>query len=375
MSHTRPLATLIPVKLSDQLIAATCTKSRIENERKVCEASVIKCTRDCQESCAFKELQRKTQLLIDAETMRFTELNHVVQKLHTALIDAQTKLATDEDLLRTRSCTKLAKAAEMNFITKTVEPLTDECKSLDQEARKLDLTISDIKAKITEAYNESVEAKTDTLKTESASGTARCNNMSGHTVGNLLVVPGAMKGGAPTKKSAESWFRARFKTTHREEFASFWASNKPRTVRIFATEDCVQSYRLQSNELGVPTPDEPKVDTAATEDSSKRPRKPTVAAERKAAVWKNTMGEVESGKCVLCMDTVIHATKPKGFEQAHITSSLNKGTASSDNMIATCAGCNGVMAGQDMPTWISANITDNDHRAKLFRLLANVTGE
>jgi hypothetical protein len=374
MSHTCALSTLIPTKLSEKLLEATSKKGRIATELKVCEARSIECVHVAHASRAFQELQTATRVLVSAESVRFTVLNSVVQDLHTALIAAQTNLATDETLLRTRSQVKKAKDAESDFTNKAIDSIVAECDALKLESRKLDAVVEEIKAQITVAYNESMEAKTDTLKTESTTGTARCSNMSGHTVNNLLVVPGAMKGGAPTKKSAELWFQARFKATHREEFASFWASNKPRTIRIFATEEGVKGYNLLSNELGVTTPDELTEGGAAAEDSPKRSRKPT-AAERKAQVWENTMGDVVAGPCVLCLDTEIHAPKRKGFEQAHIVSSLNKGEATSNNMIATCAGCNGVMAGQDMPTWISANIKDNDHRAGLFRLLASITGE
>jgi hypothetical protein len=199
-------------------------------------------------------------------------------------------------------------------------------------------------------------------KTKGDTGTARASNLSGHAMGDLMLVPCKLKSGPLTKGASEAWFQTRFGATWRVEFASFWLSNKPRDVKLLISDSVADALGLVSNELTV----EPNVAT-----DNKKPKRIS-PKELRALVWKSTMGDVDAGVCILCEATPISFSKPKGFELAHIRSDLDGGEAIPTNMVATCSACNGHMAGKDMQTWVLEHIKTSERRTSVNELIARV---
>jgi hypothetical protein len=367
--HRVPLVQLATKAVSDALAAASLQKGRCQ--RAAAKAAVdIETEADATRAdSAFSKLDTEAARAKDTLDSAHGVLQNDVTLAQATLARAVTRLSSDPDLL---SLT----AVHANIITERdallaarLQPLVtaqDECeKAVVAAVAVIDAMLKDIQL----SYNKSSDALDDALKTEVIGGIARGNNLSAHTVGDLVVKPGNVKGGAPTMATSKEWFQQRFDTDdwHRE-FASFWSHGKPRDVQVFFSDDKAKELGLSDATL---VSGSAAVDTAKA-TTGKKVKRTMTQAEIRPVVWTNTMGDCASGPCVLCEVVVIHRTKRKGFEMAHITSNLDKGAATPANLAATCSACNGEMAGQSMQSWISTRIKEGGRRDCLNALMERI---
>jgi hypothetical protein len=368
MSHTRRLVDLLKITPS-RLVELSAKKADLCIQIAEARINVETGEVDARATAQFKDMSHAVDTATTHHAAVEKRLSAAVAAAVEALAVCQTELTTGSEIVVLRSRVEFATTARAAFVQNRVADLTEQLSTLQFKQDELDVEIDTAMANIASSYNASSEALEDTLKTASDTGTARASNLSAHPLGELMVVPGAMKTGAPTKKASEEWFRLRFgEKTYREEFASFWAHNKPRTVNVYMTDNTIAARGLASNKIvGAAATNGP---TAAA-SPVKRKQKLT-PVELKEMVWLNTMGDCNEGACVLCRDAMIYRTRRKGFEKAHVISDLNGGSATPDNMIATCSACNGVMAGQNMETWIMRNVLDAARRIELGALLARI---
>jgi len=213
------------------------------------------------------------------------------------------------------------------------------------------------------AYNMSSECLEDALRTSSKKRMGSAKNLSCHTVGTLTVEGGKVKSGGATKDISSKWFAEQFGEEKGAELMTrFWCFAHPREVVIRMTPAVAAAGEYDETEIGA-GPHEPK--RVKIEDTSDNPT-------LRRAVWMNTVGvDVESHPCPLCHEAVMCYTQPCGFELAHIRSALDGGGATTNNMIATCGGCNNAMGGKDMHTWIG-KLPTTERRATALELVQRV---
>jgi hypothetical protein len=331
------------------------------------------CKQTTLESPAFAVLQARTALALNTVRMAEAPLVESITRARLVLEAAQLAYSDGPTIVQKRTEYTTALEAEEDYVKSADRVVFTRVFEAEEAVGKSNSEITDLMSTLATAYNTSEEAKTDTLKTTSATGTARAQNLSGHTVDSVLVVPGAMKSGAPTKKACTEWFQTEFgEKGWRDKFASFWAFSHPRAVSVFISGEDVEAHKFADNRFDT-APLTPVVGGTPT-SPPKRGRKLT-RDELKAIVWENTMGTTPTGTCVLCVNASINLTQPHGFQMAHIASTLAGGSLAPNNLIATCAGCNGNMAGQDMQTWVKRNIQDPTRQKTVLLMLEKIQAQ
>jgi hypothetical protein len=363
--HVASLTSLLTPELRAAVIAAHVRKTTAKTRMLELETSMAAATRAIYTSREFVCIQASENHTTAERARRLDVLHKHVAVAQQQLDAARATLETDREVRQLTE--RLAGLAVSR--TRCMEATLGDARSAQSDAQAESVTaeadLAVLLAQVKLAYNDSVEAVTDS--TGSGGKTARANSLSCHTVGDLMLKAGKIKAGGITKGAAELWFQQRFAATWQEEFTSFWCHNKPRDVEVVLSEAKATALGLSDSHVVSPAADRaPPVDTSGASTARKRPR---TAAELRAVVWSNTMGEAEEGVCRLCEVNTVYRTRCKGFELAHILAATHGGPKDETNLVATCAECNSRMMSEDMRSWITRTVRDGARRKALLEFV------